>query len=250
MGSLRGSGCKTALRVVCCHLECRQSGLICLTPSCCVSARGQFFSGQCRRPSDRGCCGQPPLWDRRDGIIRHSSSPWASPLHKEKKPDGSWQCCGDYRRLNNVTFLDTYPLPSMMDFSSGVAGCSIFTKIDLRKRYYQIPMHPADILKTTIITPFGLFEFLCLTFRLRNAGSTFQRLMDRVLAGLALTFVYLDDIIIPICTTVLLWLHSGQVLACLTRFTVTRLDMIFCYTDRVPLTHFVHRAKKVFGMWA
>jgi hypothetical protein len=113
-----------------------------------------------------------------------------------KKPDGSWRCCGDYRRLNNVTVPDTYPLPNMMDFSSRVAGCSIFTKIDLRKGYYQIPMHPAGILKTAIITPFGLFEFLRLTFGLRNAGSTFQRLMDRVLAGLAFAFVYLDDIII------------------------------------------------------
>ncbi len=57
-------------------------------------------------------------------------------------------------------------------------------------------MHPADILKTAIITPFGLFEFLRLTFGLCNAGSTFQRLMDRVLAGLAFAFVYLDNIII------------------------------------------------------
>ncbi len=132
----------------------------------------------------------------RDKIIRQSSSPWASPLHMVKKPDGSWQCCSNYLRLNNVTVPDTYPLPNMMDFSSRVAGCSIFTKIDLRKGYYQIPMHPADILKTAIIMPFGLSEFLRLTFRLRNAGSTFQRLMDRVLAGLAFAFVYLDDIII------------------------------------------------------
>jgi hypothetical protein len=131
----------------------------------------------------------------RDGIIRRSSSPWASPLHMVKKPDGSWRCCGDHCRLNNVNVPYTYPLPNMMDFSSRVAGCSIFTKIDLRKGYYLIPMHPADILKT-IITPFGLFEFLRLTFGLRNAGSTFQRLMDQVLAGLAFAFVYLDDIII------------------------------------------------------
>jgi hypothetical protein len=125
----------------------------------------------------------------RDGII---SSPWASPLHMVKKPDGSWRCCGDYRRLNNITVPDTYPLPNMIDFSSRVAGCSVFTKIDLRKGYYQIPMHPADILKTTIITPFGLFEFLRLTFGLRNDGSTFQRLMDLVLC----TFLYTYSIYI------------------------------------------------------
>ncbi len=96
----------------------------------------------------------------------------------------------------DITVPDTYPLPNMMDFSSRVAGCSIFTKIDLRKGYYQIPLHPANILKTSIIMPFGLFEFLRLTFGLRNAGSTFQRLMDWVLSGLAFAFVYLDDIII------------------------------------------------------
>ncbi len=72
----------------------------------------------------------------------------------------------------------------------------MFTKIYLRKGYYQIPMQPADILKTAIITPFGLFKFLYLTFGLRNANSTLQWLMDRVLAGLAFAFVYLDDIII------------------------------------------------------
>ena len=133
---------------------------------------------------------------KRDGIIQWSSSPWTSPLHMVKKPDGSWRCCGTYCRLNNVTVPNTYPLPDMMGFSSRVAGCSIFSKIDMRKGYYQIPMHPADILKTAIITLFGLFEFLRLTSGLRNAGSTFQWLMDRVLAGLSFAFVYLDDIII------------------------------------------------------
>jgi hypothetical protein len=68
-----------------------------------------------------------------DGIIPWSSSPWVSPLHMVKKPDGSWFRCGDYRGLNNVTVPDTYPLPNMMDFSSRVAGCSIFSKIDFRK---------------------------------------------------------------------------------------------------------------------
>jgi len=72
----------------------------------------------------------------------------------------------------------------MMDFSERLEGCVIFSKIDLRKGYHQIKMHAADIPKTAITTPFGLFEFLRMTFGLRNAGNTFQRFMDRVLGGL------------------------------------------------------------------
>jgi hypothetical protein len=84
----------------------------------------------------------------RDGIIRRSESPWASPLHMVRKPDGSWRPCSDYRRLNLVTIPDSYPLPNMMDFAA---------KVDLRKGYHQIPMHARDIAKTAIITPFGLY---------------------------------------------------------------------------------------------
>jgi hypothetical protein len=119
----------------------------------------------------------------RDGIIRRSASPWVSPLHLVRKPDGSWRPCGDYRRLNLATVPDAYPLPNMLDFAARVAGCTIFSKVDLRKGYYQILIHPADIEKTAVTTPFGLFEFTRLPFGLRNAGNTFQRMMDRVLAG-------------------------------------------------------------------
>ncbi len=119
----------------------------------------------------------------RDGIIRRSASPWASPLHLVRKRDGSWRPCGDYRHLNLTTVPDTYPLQNMLDFAARVAGCTIFSKVDLRKGYYQILIHPADIEKTAVTTPFGLFEFTRLPFGLRNAGNTFQRMMDRVLAG-------------------------------------------------------------------
>jgi hypothetical protein len=132
----------------------------------------------------------------RDGIVRRSDSPWASPLHMVRKADGSWRPCGDYRRLNGVTVPDTYPLPNMMDFTARIGGCKIFSKIDLRKGYHQIPMHAADIPKTAIVTPFGLYEYTRMTFGMRNAGSTFQRLMDRVVSGLPAVFAYLDDLLI------------------------------------------------------
>ena len=83
-----------------------------------------------------------------------------------------------------------------MDFVARAAGCTVFSKIDLKKGYHQIPMNPWDIPKTAITTPFGLFEFTRMTFGMRNAGNTFQRLMDRVLAGIECAFPYLDDIFI------------------------------------------------------
>jgi len=112
------------------------------------------------------------------------------------KKDGSWRPCGDFRRLNMVTEPDTYALPNMIDFSARVARCKTFSKIDLRKGYYQIPMHPNNIRKTAICTPFSLFEFLRLPFGLRNAGISFQQMMDRILAGLPFVFCFLHDIII------------------------------------------------------
>lgn len=130
------------------------------------------------------------------GIIQRSSSAWASPLHLVKKKDGSWRPCGDFRRLNLVTSEDKYPVPNMGDFAGQMENCKIFSKLDLKNGYLQVPLHPAAIPKTAIITPFGLFEFRRMPFGLKNAGMSFQRLMDRVLSGLPFVFVYIDDILV------------------------------------------------------
>ncbi len=132
----------------------------------------------------------------RDGIIRRSSSNWSAPLHMVMKPDGSWRPCDDNRRLNLATTPDTYPLPNIQDLSATLGGSTIFSKLDLRKGYYQIPVQEGDIHKTAVITPFGLWEFLRMPFSLRNAGQSFQRFMDEVLSRLDFAFCYLDDILI------------------------------------------------------
>ena len=131
-----------------------------------------------------------------EGICQKASSPWSSPLHMVTKKDGTYRPCGDYRRLNSMTEGDHYPLPNINDVTSFLSGATIFSKLDLIKGYYQVPMAPEDVPKTAITTPFGTYTFNYSCFGLRNAGATFQRMMDEILGDLPFCTVYIDDILV------------------------------------------------------
>lgn len=137
------------------------------------------------------------------GIIRPSTSPWSSPLWVvPKKKDASgkvkWRIVIDYRKLNDVTVGDAYPLPNITDILDQLGHSKYFTTLDLANGFHQIKLDQEDIPKTAFSTPQGLYEYVRMPFGLKNAPATFQRLMNTVLSGIhgLYCFVYLDDIVI------------------------------------------------------
>lgn len=130
------------------------------------------------------------------GILRPSSSPWASPIHMVEKSNGTWRMCGDYRKVNSQTIPDRYPPPVISDLFERLCNKVVFSKLDLVKAFHQIPMNRDDIKKTAIITPCGLFEYTVMPFGLRNAAQTCQRFLDSIFRDCEFVFAYIDDIFI------------------------------------------------------
>lgn len=133
------------------------------------------------------------------GIVRESSSPYASPIVLVQKKTGEKRLCVDYRALNRKTKKDHYPLPRVEDQLDQLSGNTLFTSLDLASGYYQIPISEESRSKTAFVTPDGQFEYNRMPFGLVNAPSVFQRTINKILqeAKIKYAIVYMDDILIP-----------------------------------------------------
>lgn len=136
------------------------------------------------------------------GVIRPSTSAWASPIVLVKKKDGGTRFCIDYRKLNAVTKKDTHPLPRIDDLLDQLGKARYFSTLDLAAGYWQIRMAADSREKTAFVTHRGLYEFMVMPFGLTNAPAAFQRLMQQILLPLnpsddpEFVNVYIDDVIV------------------------------------------------------
>src|SRR3954470_23613816 len=106
--------------------------------------------------------------------------------------------CLDYHPLNLATIKNKYPLPRINVLYDQLAGCSVFSKMDLRLGYHQIKIRNEDIPKTDFTTRYGLYEYTVMSFGLTNGPATFSRMMNSIFMEYLDKFVvvYLDDILI------------------------------------------------------
>ena len=128
------------------------------------------------------------------GVIEPSDSPYASPIVMVNKPDGSVRVCIDYRKINKVTVFDAEPMPDMEAIFTEMAGHKFYSKLDLTKGYYQVPLTENAKPMTAFETYRGLMQFTVSPFGLVNSGATFCRMMRKVLRGLSNTTSFVDDI--------------------------------------------------------
>ena len=130
-------------------------------------------------------------------IIPVTHSEWAAPIVPILKGDGSIRLCGDYKvTVNPVLLIDSYPLPRIEDLFASLSGGTVFSKLDLKHAYLQVPLDEESKKYTTINTSKGLFKYNRLPFGIASAPSLFQRTMENLLHDIPKVSVYLDDILV------------------------------------------------------
>lgn len=131
------------------------------------------------------------------GLIRHSSSAWASPIVLARKPNNELRMCIDYRKVNAQTIKDAYPMPVIEDCLDLCKDAKWYSALDIQEAYYQVPMETKSIPLTAFVTKDGFYEWLVMPFGLTNAPATFQRYIDSVMRPVVgkCCAAYFDDVL-------------------------------------------------------
>jgi len=133
------------------------------------------------------------------GYIREIQYPeWLANVVLVKKANRKWMMWVDFTDLNKAYWKDSYLLPSIDTLVDSASGCRLISFLDAFSGYNQIRMHPRDKCKTTFMTELSSYCYKVMPFGLKNAGATYQRLMDRVLASMIGRNVqaYVDDMVV------------------------------------------------------
>ena len=198
-------------------------------------------------------CIQPPLLEAvcaslRDmleaGAIHPSQSPWCNTVVLVWKKDGTLHFCVDFRHLNAHTKKNSYPLPRIQEALESMAGSAHFLSMDFKSGFWQIKMALGSQQYTAFtVGNLGFYEFTCMPFRLCNAPTMIQCLMQNTLGELNLTYcvIYLDDVIVFGCTEEEHLEHLCVVFKRCQEFNLKLkpLKCLFCQLEIIYLAHHI-----------
>eukprot|EP00741_Cyanophora_paradoxa_P015154 tig00020849_g14625.t1 len=130
------------------------------------------------------------------GLIEPSQAAYGSPVVLAPKKDGTWRFCVDYRRLNQITERDVFPLPRIDDQLERLRGSMVFSTADATAGFWQLPLHPGSRAYTAFVVPWGHFQWRVTPFGVTNGPAAFSRAITAILGPLLTTCVvaYIDDI--------------------------------------------------------
>ncbi|CAK9829692.1 Retrovirus-related Pol polyprotein from transposon 17.6 [Anthophora retusa] len=140
----------------------------------------------------------------REGVIKPSNSPYASPIVLTRKKNGEIRLCIDYREINKNTIRDNFPVPLIDDYLDQLRDKQYFTKLDLKNGFHHVKVAELSIKYTSFITPLGQYEYLKMPFGLTNAPRIFQRFLNEIFGKLVRQnklLLYLDDFLVATQTT-------------------------------------------------
>lgn len=135
-----------------------------------------------------------------NGIIKPSSSEFASPIVLVKKKNGATRICVDYRKINKKIVKDRYPLPLIEDQIDRLRNAKVFTTLDCENGFFHVPVAEECTKYTSFVTPKGQYEFLKTPFGMCNSPASFQRFINCIFKDFidqGIVLVYMDDLVIP-----------------------------------------------------
>ena len=132
----------------------------------------------------------------KNDIIEESQSNWSSPCILVPKHDGGFRFCTDFRKVNDKTKSDSFPIPRIADCIDQIGNAKFVSKFDMLKGYWQVPLTQRAREISAFVTPSGLYQYKVMPFGMKNAPATFQRMVNKLVRDIDGCEGYIDDVVI------------------------------------------------------
>ena len=132
----------------------------------------------------------------KNDIIEESQSNWSSPCILVPKHDGGFRFCTDFKKVNDKTKSDSFPIPRITDCIDQIGSAKFVSTFDMLKGYWQVPLTQRASEISAFVTPSGLYQYKVMPFGMKNAPATFQRMVNKLVRDIDGCEGYIDDVVI------------------------------------------------------